>query len=205
MALHPLSGLGCLVLRFLHHAQLGTLTHTHIHIHARTLRHIHTHTHSRTQTLTHALALLHTHSLTNSHIHSHIHTHSRKHTHSRTQTHTLTHTHAHIHTLTHSHTLTLTHSMTRIMTPLSDWSAHRRGHYLHNTQDTRDEHPCPQRDLKPRSPQLSGHRPPLGTATLRQNRQTPEKEVEINSFVVYVPIRQVIFPPNNCQLFGSTK
>ena len=40
---------------------------------------------------------------------------------------------------------------TPIRSPLSEWLACRRIRYLHNTQETREQHSCPQRDLNPRS------------------------------------------------------
>jgi hypothetical protein len=45
-------------------------------------------------------------------------------------------------------------------TPLDEWPARRRGLYLHRTQhrNTRDKHPCPQRDSNPRPQQPSGRR-----------------------------------------------
>ena len=65
----------------------------------------------------------------------------------------LDYTHTHTHTHTHKHTHTHIHTLSR--TPLNEWSARRRGRYLHNTQQTL----CPQRDSNPRPQQSSGCRP----------------------------------------------
>jgi hypothetical protein len=57
----------------------------------------------------------------------------------------------------HNH-IQLTHMVGR--TPLDELSARRRGLYLHRTTqhiNTRDKHPCPQRDSNPRPQQPSGH------------------------------------------------
>jgi hypothetical protein len=46
-------------------------------------------------------------------------------------------------------------------TPLDEWSARRRDLYLHRTTqhiNTRDNHPCPERDSNPRPQQPSGRR-----------------------------------------------
>jgi hypothetical protein len=43
----------------------------------------------------------------------------------------------------------ITHVQTHGTTPVDEWSAHCRGLYLHRTSqhiNTRDKHPCPQRD-----------------------------------------------------------
>jgi hypothetical protein len=56
----------------------------------------------------------------------------------------------------------ITHTQTHGRIPLDEWSARRRGLYLHRTTqhiDTRDKHPCPQRDSNPRRQQPSGRRP----------------------------------------------
>jgi hypothetical protein len=56
----------------------------------------------------------------------------------------------------------ITHNYTNGRTPLDKWSARRRGLYLHRTtqhKNTRDKHPCPERDSNPRSQQPSGRRP----------------------------------------------
>jgi hypothetical protein len=55
-----------------------------------------------------------------------------------------------------------THNYTHGRTPLDEWSARRRGLYLHRiTQyiNTTDKHPCPERDSNPRPQQPSGRRP----------------------------------------------
>jgi hypothetical protein len=47
-------------------------------------------------------------------------------------------------------------------TPLDEWPARSRGLYLHRTtrhRNTRDKHPCPQRDSNTRPQQPSGRRP----------------------------------------------
>ena len=47
------------------------------------------------------------------------------------------------HTIRHTHT----HARAHVQTPLSEWSAHCKGRYLHNTtSDRRDNHPFPQWD-----------------------------------------------------------
>jgi len=52
-----------------------------------------------------------------------------------------------------------THTHTHSRTPLYEWSARRRGRYLHNTPTkSSEEHPCPQRNSKLRSIQLRGSR-----------------------------------------------
>jgi hypothetical protein len=56
----------------------------------------------------------------------------------------------------------ITHIPTHGRTPLDEWSARRRDLYLHRTTqhiNTRDKHPCPERDLNPRPQQPSGLRP----------------------------------------------
>jgi hypothetical protein len=56
----------------------------------------------------------------------------------------------------------ITHNYTHGTTPLDEWSALRRGLYLHRTTqhvNTRDKRPCPQLDLNPRSQQPNGRRP----------------------------------------------
>jgi len=61
---------------------------------------------------------------------------------------------------THTHTHTITHAVGRI--PLNDYSAHRKGRYLtQNPTNSRDQQPCPQRILNPRSQQVGScrHRP----------------------------------------------
>jgi hypothetical protein len=55
----------------------------------------------------------------------------------------------------------ITHIQTHGRTPLDEWSARRRDLYLHRTTqhiNTRDKHPCPQRDSNPRPQQTSGRR-----------------------------------------------
>jgi hypothetical protein len=50
----------------------------------------------------------------------------------------------------------ITHIQTHGRTPLDEWSARRRGLYLHRTTqhiNISDKHPCPQRDSNPRSQQ----------------------------------------------------
>jgi hypothetical protein len=57
-------------------------------------------------------------------------------------------------------------------TPLDKWSARRRGLYLHGTKqhiNTRDKHPCPQRDSNSRSQPPSGHRDRLLAHLLAAN------------------------------------
>jgi hypothetical protein len=56
----------------------------------------------------------------------------------------------------------ITYNQTNGRTLLDEWSPRCRGLYLHRTThyiNTRDKHPCPERDSKPRSQQPSGHRP----------------------------------------------
>jgi hypothetical protein len=56
----------------------------------------------------------------------------------------------------------ITHTKTHGRTPRDEWSARHRGLYLHMTTqhtDTRDKHPCSERDSNPRSQQPSGRRP----------------------------------------------
>jgi hypothetical protein len=56
----------------------------------------------------------------------------------------------------------MTHIQTHGRTPLDEWSARRRGLYLHRTTqhiNTNDKHPCSERDSNARSQQPSGHRP----------------------------------------------
>ena len=47
--------------------------------------------------------------------------------------------------------------------PPNERSDHGRGCYLQNTQQTREQYSCPQRDSNPRSQQSSGFRPPPKT------------------------------------------
>jgi len=58
------------------------------------------------------------------------HTHTHTHTHTERETHTLIQLDTHIPTHAHAHT----HGGT----PLNVWSAHRRGRYLHNIQQTQE-------------------------------------------------------------------
>jgi hypothetical protein len=54
------------------------------------------------------------------------------------------------------------HTVRHGRTPPDEWSARRRNLYLHRTTqhiNTRDKHPCPQRDSNPRYQQPSGRRP----------------------------------------------
>jgi hypothetical protein len=56
----------------------------------------------------------------------------------------------------------ITHIETHGRTPLDEWSARRRGLYLHRTTqhiNKRDKHPWPERDWNPRPQQPSGRRP----------------------------------------------
>jgi hypothetical protein len=53
----------------------------------------------------------------------------------------------------------LRHAVRLLTTPLDDWSARRKGLYLHRTTqhiNTSDKHPCPQRDSNPWSQQPRG-------------------------------------------------
>ena len=50
--------------------------------------------------------------------------------------------------------------------PLNEWSVHRRGRHTRHT-NTREEHPCPERDAIPRSQQSSCFRPSPLTARPR--------------------------------------
>jgi hypothetical protein len=66
------------------------------------------------------------------------------------RSHTIRHTHGRARTHTHTHT----HTVGLLWT--SDQPVAEAATY---TTNTTDEHPCPQRDLSPRSQQYSGHRP----------------------------------------------
>ena len=72
------------------------------------------------------------------HTHAHTHTRTHTHTHAHTHAHTCTHTHTctHIHTHAHTHTHIHTHKHKTCRAPLNEWSARRRGRYLHYTQQT---------------------------------------------------------------------
>jgi hypothetical protein len=58
--------------------------------------------------------------------------------------------------------ITHIHTQTHSRTPPDEWSACRRGLYVHRTTqhtDTTDKHPCPQQDSNPRPQQPSGRSP----------------------------------------------
>jgi hypothetical protein len=59
----------------------------------------------------------------------------------------------------------ITHIQTHGTTPLDEWSARRRGLYLHRTTkhiNTTDKHPCPERVSNPRSQQAAADRAVTG-------------------------------------------
>jgi hypothetical protein len=110
-------------------------------------------------------------------------------------------------TRTHARTHAHIHAHTHLRTPLSEWSARRRGRYLHNTQQTQEMNILVPSGIRTREP-CKWVAADLRLVRLhwRQNRQ----EVDITHFVVYVggpsePDPTGEFPPNNCRMFGPTK
>ena len=112
------------------------------HTHCLTLTHTHTHCHN-THSPYHTHILTHTQTFSHTHIHSSLFlslsytltfTRAHSHTHSLTRAHTQVHSHSHTHSHTHTHTHTRKQASGK--TRLNEWSARRRGQYLHQTRQT---------------------------------------------------------------------
>jgi hypothetical protein len=85
----------------------------------------------------------------------------------------------------------LNHTQTHSRTPLDQWSARRRDLYLHRTTqhiNTRDKHPCPQRDSNPRTQRPRGRRSkPRGHRDRRTSTDSPD-----TSYRQLVPRRKLL-------------